>query len=129
MDDCQRDSHATISRKPVVLGYIVAGFGSLWLVLLFCRWLWLVFVVVVGGFGSFWLVPCFSNYVNLWSIDRRERVSHARHPFVPMITPVQSISFFYFLFFVSCDYWIHCRWYWIVLVGFVGGFGWFLCWL
>ena len=31
-----------ISRKPVVLGYIVAGFGSFWLVL-----------VVLGGFGWF----------------------------------------------------------------------------
>ena len=36
-----------ISRKPVVLGYIVAGFG--W----FCRWFWLVLLVVLGGFGSF----------------------------------------------------------------------------
>ena len=35
-----------ISHKLVVLGYIVDGFGSFWLVLL----------VVVGGFGSFWLV-------------------------------------------------------------------------
>ena len=35
-----------ISHKPVVLGYLVDGFGSLWLVLL----------VVVGGFGWFWVV-------------------------------------------------------------------------
>ena len=35
-----------ISHKPVVLGYIVDGFGSFWLVLL----------VVVGGFGWFWVV-------------------------------------------------------------------------
>ena len=63
-------------------------------------------MVVVGGFGSFWLIPCFSNYVNLWSIDRRERDSHARHPFVPMITPVQSISvfIFYFLYPVIIGY-------------------------
>ena len=33
-----------ISRKPVILGYIVAGFGSFWLVLL-------VLQVVLGGFG------------------------------------------------------------------------------
>ena len=32
-----------ISHKPVVLGYIVDGFGSFWLVLL----------LVVGGFGWF----------------------------------------------------------------------------
>ena len=44
-----------ISHKPVVLRYIVGGFGSFWLALL----------VVVGGFGCFgwfWVVPCFSNY-------------------------------------------------------------------
>ena len=35
-----------ISRKPVVLGYIVAGFGSFWLALLV---LW----VILGGFGWF----------------------------------------------------------------------------
>ena len=47
-----------IPRKPVVLGYIVAGFGSFWLVL------W----VVLGGFGwfcwRFWVVSGFSNYRN-----------------------------------------------------------------
>ena len=58
-----------ISRKPVALGYIVAGFGSFWLV----GWFWLVLLVVLGGFGWFWIVlggfgwfwvvPCFSNYV------------------------------------------------------------------
>ena len=35
-----------ISHKPVVLRYMVDGFGSFWLVLL----------VVVGGFEWFWLV-------------------------------------------------------------------------
>ena len=69
-----------ISRKPVVLGYIVAGFGWFgrfcswfWVVLLvvlagfgwFCWWFW----VVLGGFGWFWLVPCFSNYGQKSSID------------------------------------------------------------
>ena len=49
-----------ISRKLVVLGYIVAGFGSFWLVLLV---LWVVLGGFVGGFGWFWVVPCFSNYV------------------------------------------------------------------
>ena len=42
-----------ISHKPVVLGYIVDGFGPFWLVLL---------VFFFGGFGWFWVVPCFSNY-------------------------------------------------------------------
>ena len=52
-----------ISRKPVVLGCIVAGFGSFWLVLLVLKvvlggfvggfgWFWMV----LGGFGSFWVV-------------------------------------------------------------------------
>ena len=58
-----------ISRKLVVFGYIVAGFGPFWLVLLVLYvvldgfvggfgWFW----VVLGGFGWFWVVPCFSNY-------------------------------------------------------------------
>ena len=51
-----------ISRKLVVLGYIVAGFGSFWVVLLVVLggfgWFW----VVLGRFGWFWVVPCFSNY-------------------------------------------------------------------
>ena len=45
-----------ISRKPVVLGYVVAGFGSFWLVLGGFvggfGWFWMV----LGGFGSFWVV-------------------------------------------------------------------------
>ena len=60
-----------ISRKPVVWGYIVAGFGSFWLVLLVLQVVlaglagfvggfgW--FRLVLGGFGWFFLVPCFSN--------------------------------------------------------------------
>ena len=47
-----------ISRTPVVLGYIVAGFG---LFCWFCRRFWVVLLVVLAGFGWFWLVPCFSN--------------------------------------------------------------------
>ena len=42
-----------ISRKPVVLGYIVAGFG--WFGS-FCSWFWVVLLVVLGDFGSFWVV-------------------------------------------------------------------------
>ena len=45
-----------ISRKPVALGYIVAGFGSFWLVLLVLQ---VVLGGFAGGFGWFWLVPCF----------------------------------------------------------------------
>ena len=57
-----------ISRKPVVLGYIAAGFGSFWLVLLVLSVVlagfgWfrvlvttLVLLVVLGGFGPFWVV-------------------------------------------------------------------------
>ena len=51
-----------ISRKPVVLGYIVAGFESFWLVLLVVLGGFGSFWVVLGRFGWFWLVPCFSNY-------------------------------------------------------------------
>ena len=44
-----------IPRKPVVLGYIVAGFGSFWLVLWVVLggfgWFWLVLLAVLGGFG------------------------------------------------------------------------------
>ena len=36
-----------ISHKPVILGYIVAGFG--W----FCWWFWVVLLVVFGRFGWF----------------------------------------------------------------------------
>ena len=60
MHYCRRDSHATsrtpiytISRKLVVLGYILAGFGSFWLVLLV---LWVVLAGFVGDFGWFWVV-------------------------------------------------------------------------
>ena len=42
-----------ISRKLVVFGYIVAGFGSFWLVLLVMK---VVLGGFVGGFGSFWVV-------------------------------------------------------------------------
>ena len=64
MHDWQSVSHATsqaaiyanISRKLVVLRYIVAGFGWFWLVL------WVVLAGFGGGFGWFWLVLCFSNY-------------------------------------------------------------------
>ena len=50
-----------ISRKPVVLGYIVAGFGSFWVVLAGFVGGFGSFWVVLGRFGWFWLVPCFSN--------------------------------------------------------------------
>ena len=55
----QCNSHATsqtaiyaklISLKPVILGCIVAGFGSFWLVLLV---LWVILAGFVGGFGWF----------------------------------------------------------------------------
>ena len=42
-----------ISCKPVVSGYIVAGFGSFWLVSLV---LLVVLGGFVGGFGWFWVV-------------------------------------------------------------------------
>ena len=45
-----------ISRKLVVLGYIVAGFGSFWLVLLVLWWFWVVLGSFVAGFGWFWMV-------------------------------------------------------------------------
>ena len=51
-----RQPSTQISRKLVVLRYIVAGFGWFWLVL------WVVLAGFGGGFGWFWLVPCFSNY-------------------------------------------------------------------
>ena len=51
----QRDSHATshrrpstqVSHKPVVIRYIVHGFGSFWLGLRGFGWLW----VVLASFG------------------------------------------------------------------------------
>ena len=47
-----RQPSTQISSKLVVLGYIVAGFGSFWLVL---GWFWLVLLAgFVGGFGFDW---------------------------------------------------------------------------
>ena len=59
-----------ISHKPVVLGYIVDGFGSFWFVLLVVVgrfgqfWLVCWFSVVSAGFGWFWPVTGLSNYVS-----------------------------------------------------------------
>jgi len=60
MHDCQRGSRAA-SPTAICAGVAQIGrVGVLWLVLgrfgLFCRWFWLVLLVVLGRFGWFWLV-------------------------------------------------------------------------
>ena len=83
-----------------MVGFL-AGFGSFWLVLL----------VVLGRFGWF----RFSNYGEN-SMHDCQRDSHATSQTViyANITQTGRIR-------------VYCSWFWVVLVGFVGGFGWF-CW-
>ena len=53
-----------------MLGSIVDGFGSFWLVLLLVvavfGWFW---VVLAGFLGGVWQVPCFSNYAPVSNIS------------------------------------------------------------
>ena len=53
----QRDGHATTQMV------IYANITQTGRIRVYCRWFWLVLLVVVGGFlGHFGLVPWFSNY-------------------------------------------------------------------
>ena len=53
-----RRTSTQISRKPVVLGYIVAAMvlGRFGWFCWFCSWFWPILLVVFGGFGPFWVV-------------------------------------------------------------------------
>ena len=62
-EDCERDSHATPQTA------IYANITQTGHIRVYCSWFWLVLLVVlgriVGGFRSFWVVPCLSNYTTV----------------------------------------------------------------